>query len=406
MPSPQIYLVGGAVRDQLLKLAVTDRDWLVVGATPEILKAQGFRQVGKDFPVFLHPKTGEEYALARTERKNGHGYAGFYCNFSPEITLEQDLIRRDLTINAMAIDQHGQLYDPYNGKQDLSQKLLRHISPAFAEDPLRVLRVARFAARFSSLGFKIANETLELMQQITQAGELAFLTPERVWLETEKALKEENPQVYFQVLQQVGALAVLFPQLSTLFSNPSIQCETVYGLSLLEQVAKHTTTFEMPERAIIRFAALCYNFGKNLTIEHTTQQILTHQAVKQLCQQIKVPKAYQEFALLAVNFRPYFNQVFELKAEVIVQLFDQLDLWRKPQRLSQLCLIATVAFQKTLTFSLTSVPQTTYLKELFALAQKIKVQDIIADGFQHQAIKKELFSRRVRAIQQAKPLIE
>lgn len=198
----QIYLVGGAVRDQLLNLPVKDRDYLVVGATPEQLLAEGYQQVGNDFPVFLHPETKEEYALARQERKNGVGYNGFLCDFSPDVTLEQDLIRRDLTINAIAQDASGQIFDPYGGQQDLANRLLRHISPAFSEDPLRVLRVARFAARFHSLGFSIAPETVKLMQEMTACGELAHLTAERVWLETQKAFATDNPQIYFEVLRK------------------------------------------------------------------------------------------------------------------------------------------------------------------------------------------------------------
>ena len=188
----KVYLVGGAVRDQLLGLPVKDRDWIVVGATPATLLSLGYQQVGKDFPVFLNPKTKEEYALARTERKASAGYTGFICDFSPTITLEQDLIRRDLTINAIAQSKDGEIIDPYGGKQDLENRILRHISPAFSEDPLRVLRVARFAARYHSLGFKIASETLSLMAELAQSGELQHLTAERVWLETEKALNEKK----------------------------------------------------------------------------------------------------------------------------------------------------------------------------------------------------------------------
>ncbi len=207
-----VYLVGGAVRDQLLNLPVKDRDWVIVGATPQSLIDLGYQQVGKDFPVFLHPQSKEEYALARTERKSGQGYTGFICDFSADITLEQDLIRRDLTINAMAQDLQGNLYDPYHGADDLQQRILRHVSPAFVEDPLRVLRVARFAARYHHLGFTIAPETLQLMQTLTLQSELQHLTAERVWAETEKALNEKNPEIYFETLRQVGALAVLFPR--------------------------------------------------------------------------------------------------------------------------------------------------------------------------------------------------
>ena len=218
--SPQIYRVGGAVRDELLGLPVHDIDYVVVGATPEWLTDQGYRQVGHEFPVFLHPETQAEYALARTERKQGAGYHGFICDFHPDVSLEADLERRDLTINAMAKADDGALIDPYGGQQDLADRLLRHVSPAFAEDPLRVLRVARFAARFHSLGFRVANDTLALMRELEESGELALLTPERVWQETERALMSDAPQIYFQVLRDCGALKICFPEVDALFGVP------------------------------------------------------------------------------------------------------------------------------------------------------------------------------------------
>jgi len=216
----QIYKVGGAVRDRLLGKPVTDIDWVVVGATTEEMLAKGFRPVGADFPVFLHPKSGEEYALARTERKSGRGYGGFTFHASPEVTLEEDLIRRDLTINAMAEDDQQNLTDPYHGQRDIEARLLRHVSPAFAEDPLRVLRVARFAARYSGLGFTVAPETLELMRQLSESGELEALTAERSWKEISRALMEDQPQVFIEVLRECGALKVLMPEVDALFGVP------------------------------------------------------------------------------------------------------------------------------------------------------------------------------------------
>ena len=210
----KIYLVGGAVRDALLGLPVTERDWVVVGATPDEMQAKGFRPVGQDFPVFLHPKTQEEYALARTERKSGHGYGGFTFHAAPDVSLDDDLVRRDLTINAMAQEEGGQVFDPFNGRMDLKARLLRHVSPSFAEDPLRVLRVARFAARYHWLGFRVADDTLVLMRQLADSGELDYLVPERVWKETSRALMERDPQVFFQVLHACGALKVLLPELA------------------------------------------------------------------------------------------------------------------------------------------------------------------------------------------------
>ena len=215
------YLVGGAVRDRLLGLPIKDKDWVVVGATPQQMLDAGYQQVGRDFPVFLHPDSHEEYALARTERKSGSGYTGFTCYAAPDVTLEQDLLRRDLTVNALAEDADGTIIDPYGGQQDLQQRILRHVSPAFAEDPLRVLRVARFAARYAHLSFRIADETLALMREMADAGELAHLTPERVWKETESALGTRNPQVFFQTLRDCGALKVLFPEIDALFGVPA-----------------------------------------------------------------------------------------------------------------------------------------------------------------------------------------
>lgn len=259
------YLVGGAVRDGLLGLPIKDRDWVVVGATPQQMLDAGYQQVGRDFPVFLHPDSHEEYALARTERKSGSGYTGFTCYAAPDVTLEQDLLRRDLTVNAMAQDADGSLIDPYGGRHDLQQRILRHVSPAFGEDPLRVLRVARFAARYAHLSFRIADETLALMREMTDAGELAHLTPERVWKETESALGTRNPQVFFQTLRDCGALKVLFPEIDVLFGVPAPakwhpEIDTgVHTLMTLTMAAMLSPELD------VRFATLCHDLGKGLT---------------------------------------------------------------------------------------------------------------------------------------------
>lgn len=259
----QIYLVGGAVRDGLLDIPVFDRDWVVVGATPAELLAMGYQQVGKDFPVFLNPETHEEYALARTERKSGQGYTGFTCYAAPDVTLEEDLLRRDLTINAIARSAEGELIDPYQGVADLQARVLRHVSDAFGEDPLRVLRVARFAARFAHLGFSIAGETLALMRRMAHSGELAALTAERVWKETEKALQSQSPQVYFQVLRDCGALAVLFPEIDALFGVPAPakwhpEIDTgVHTLMTLAIAARLSPEVE------VRFSALCHDLARD-----------------------------------------------------------------------------------------------------------------------------------------------
>jgi len=258
----KIYLVGGAVRDALLGLPVKDKDWVVVGATPQAMLDAGYQQVGRDFPVFLHPQSRQEYALARTERKSGVGYTGFICHADPDVTLEDDLQRRDLTINALAQDEQGHIVDAYGGKQDLQNRILRHVSPAFSEDPLRVLRVARFAARYAHLNFRIADETMALMTSMTDAGELEHLTPERVWKETENALTTRNPQVYFQVLRDCGALKVLFPEVDALFGVPAPakwhpEIDTgIHTLMTLSMAAMLSPEVD------VRFATLCHDLAK------------------------------------------------------------------------------------------------------------------------------------------------
>lgn len=357
----KFYLVGGSVRDRLLHLPVVDRDWVVVGSTPDELLALGYQQVGKDFPVFLHPITKEEYALARTERKSGKGYTGFICDFSKDITLEQDLIRRDLTINAIAMDEDGNLVDPYHGIDDIKLKLLRHVSPAFREDPLRVLRVARFAARYYHLGFRIASETQKLMEEMVLAGEINTLTPERVWKETEKALASADPQVYFQVLKQCGALAILFPSL-------------ILSKTVADALKKSTLlTYDLT----VRFAVL---FGE-----------LTTEAEK-LCSQIKAPNQYTKLAIMVQQYRLKVENVTQLTAEQIIDLFNRIDVWRNPHHLNQL-IIASQSYAKTESF-----PQAKYLERAYKLAHGVNVQNIIAEGYKGKLIQDELQKRRIEVL--------
>ena len=297
-----IYLVGGAVRDSLLNYPVKERDWVVVGATPEDMEKQGFRAVGKDFPVFLHPKTKEEYALARTERKTAHGYKGFSVFASTEVSLEQDLMRRDLTINAMAMDTQGRLIDPYGGTEDLTKRLLRHVSPAFSEDPVRILRVARFAARYWSLGFRVAQDTNQLMQTMINAGEVDYLVPERVWAELVKALSENTPSAFFYTLKNCGALAKLFPEINALFGVPQParhhpEIDTgIHSLMVLEQAALLST------KTTVRFAALVHDLGKALSPKDNLPHHYGHErtglsVLKKLCQRLRVPNHYAILAL-------------------------------------------------------------------------------------------------------------
>ncbi|MFP4793293.1 multifunctional CCA addition/repair protein [Pasteurella multocida] len=408
----KIYLVGGAVRDQLLNLVVKDRDWVVVGATPDDLLSQGYQQVGKDFPVFLHPQTKEEYALARTERKAGSGYTGFICDFSPTISLEQDLSRRDLTINALAQDLDGKIYDFYGGLTDLKQRLLRHVSPAFAEDPLRVLRVARFAARYYALGFTIASETRELMQQLSQSGELSNLTAERVWLETEKALLEPHPEVYFQTLQEVGALQVLFPELAALQGVPNPakyhpEIDTfVHTMLVLQQAALLTENTDS-DKSAVRFAAICHDLGKALTPKEILPHHYGHEKAgvmptRRLCQRFKLPHAIQDFTELCCEYHSHIHKAFELRAETILKLFNRLDVWRKPERFKALLLVCIADTRGRTGFEQVDYPQREFLWQLYQSALQVNVQDIIQQGFQQQAIRDELNRRRIITIKQTR----
>ncbi|GIU50764.1 multifunctional CCA protein [Shewanella sairae] len=405
----KIYLVGGAVRDKLLKLEVKDHDYMVVGATPEQMLAKGFTQVGKDFPVFLHPKTSQEYALARTERKTAKGYGGFSVDAAPNVTLEQDLLRRDLTINAIAEDDAGNLYDPYQGIADLEQRLLRHVSDAFIEDPLRVLRVARFAARFHSLGFKVAPETMALMTQLSQSGELEALTAERVYVELNKALATDNPQVFFEVLRQCGALAVLFPEIEALFGVPQPEkwhpeIDTgVHTLMVLEQSAK------LSKDNTVRFAALVHDLGKALSPKDHLPKHHGHgqkglPLIKALCTRYRIPNEYRDLALLVSDQHQNIHKITELRADTIVKLFDKADFWRKPQRLEQLLLACEADSKGRLGLEFQPYPQAKYLKACFAAASNIAVQSIIEKGFKGAEIREQLSMERITAVQTIKDL--
>ncbi|OOH92115.1 multifunctional CCA tRNA nucleotidyl transferase/2'3'-cyclic phosphodiesterase/2'nucleotidase/phosphatase [Pasteurellaceae bacterium 15-036681] len=402
-----IYLVGGAVRDQLLGLPVKDKDWLVVGSTPEQLISQGYQQVGSDFPVFLHPQTREEYALARTERKNGAGYNGFICDFTPDVTLEQDLIRRDLTINAIAQSEDGTYHDFYGGIADIENRLLRHVSPAFSEDPLRVLRVARFAARFYSLGFRIADETAKLMKEMTACGELEHLTAERVWLETQKAFATDTPQAYFKVLRKVGALKVLFPEVDALYRvpqpkqhHPEIDCG-IHTMMVVEQAKKLTPQAHDAESVL--FAALCHDLGKALTPKDILPHHYGHEAkgvapTEQLATRLKVPSHTKDFAKLVAEFHTHIHKIFELRPETVVKLFNKLDVWRKPERFFDLLLVCEADTKGRLGFENREYPQADYAKQLYHTANAVDVQHVIKDGFEKAGIKAELDKRRQKSI--------
>lgn len=401
----QRYLVGGAVRDSLLGYPFHERDWVVVGATPEQMLALGYQQVGKDFPVFLHPDTKEEHALARTERKNGKGYTGFSVYAAPDVTLEQDLLRRDLTINAIAQADDGSLVDPFNGADDIKHKVLRHVSEAFAEDPLRVLRVARFYARYAHLGFSVAPQTIALMRQLS--SELDTLAAERVWQETAKALSEKTPQAYFDLLQQTGALQTLMPELAVLWGVPQPpqwhpEIDTgIHTLMVLQQAAL------LSDRLDIRFAALVHDLGKGVTKpelwpahhghEHTGLPL-----IKQLCQRLRVPNDCRDLALLVCEYHQIIHRARELKSSTVLKLFNAIDLWRKPQRLDAILLCCQADLRGRTGFEQADYPQAEYLLTLANAAQQVNAKTLLAQGLKGEQIKQGLERARLSAISTAK----
>ena len=397
------YLVGGAVRDGLLGLPVKDKDWVVVGATPQQMLDAGYQQVGRDFPVFLHPNSHEEYALARTERKSGSGYTGFTCYAAPDVTLEQDLLRRDLTVNALAKDADGTIIDPYGGRRDLEQRILRHVSPAFGEDPLRVLRVARFAARYAHLSFRIADETMALMREMTDAGELAHLTPERVWKETENALGTRNPQVFFQTLRDCGALKVLFPEIDALYGVPAPakwhpEIDTgVHTLMTLTMAAMLSPDID------VRFATLCHDLGKGLTPKEFWPRHHGHgpagvKLVEQLSLRLKVPNEMRDLAKLVAEFHDLIHTLPILQPKTLVKLFDSIDAWRKPQRVEQIALTSEADVRGRTHFEACDYPQGRLLREAWEVAKSVGNKEVIEAGFKGPEIREELTKRRIQAV--------
>ena len=399
----KVYLVGGAVRDKLLNLSVKDKDWLVVGATPQQMLDAGYQQVGKDFPVFLHPGSREEYALARTERKSGQGYTGFTCYAAPDVTLEQDLLRRDLTINAIAEDEQGILADPYGGLDDLKNRILRHVSPAFNEDPLRVLRVARFAARFAHLSFRIAPETLALMSEITASGALAYLTPERVWKETEKALGCRNPQVYFAVLRECGALKALFPEIDALYGVPAPakwHPEIDTGIHTLMTL---TIAAQLSPEIDVRFATLCHDLGKALTPPEKWPSHHGHgpagvKLVEQLCNRLRVPTEIRDLAKLVAEFHDLIHTFPILQPKTVIKLFDKIDAWRKPWRVEQIALTSEADARGRTGFEANDYPQGRQLRAAWKAAQQVTNKEVVDAGFQGPDIREELTKRRIQAV--------
>ena len=339
----QVYLVGGAVRDAQLGIPHKERDWCVVGSTANELESLGYRRVGKDFPVFLHPETNEEYALARTERKTAPGYHGFEFDCSPDVTIEQDLERRDLTINALATDENGTLIDPWGGLNDIENRVLRHVSDAFAEDPVRILRVARFAARFHHLGFTIADETLALMQRMVANGEVDALVPDRVWKETELALAGRSARVFFESLRACGALAVLYPEVDALFGVPQPErwhpeIDTgLHVMMVLDQAEKLSTDLD------VRFAALVHDLGKGTTPSsklpsHPGHEVRGGKLIRKLAERLPVPNACRDLGLLVSEFHTHVHRAFELRPKTILKVLERTDAFRRPDRFERFLL--------------------------------------------------------------------
>lgn len=401
------YLVGGAVRDRLLELPVKEHDWVVVGATPEDMKTRGFRQVGKDFPVFLHPETHEEYALARTERKTGPGYHGFECHADPGVTLEEDLQRRDLTINALAEDEHGNIIDYYGGRQDLQDRVLRHISKHFAEDPVRILRVARFAARFNSMGFTVADETLELMQHMVDNGEVDALVPERVWQELYKALGEDRPSAFFETLRACGALKRLFPEIDRLWGVPQPEkwhpeIDTgVHTMMVLDAAAR------ISGKPGIRFAALTHDLGKGTTPQEEWPRHIAHEArseklVVELCNRLRAPREVAELARIVARYHGDCHKAFELRPSTILELLHRLDAYRRPERFEDFLIACEADHLGRTGYEQVPYPQAGFLRQALSVSKDTDVNKLRAQGLEGQALGQAIESQRLSSIQALK----
>jgi len=399
------FLIGGAVRDRLLGLTVKDNDWVVTGATPKEMHSAGFMPVGKDFPVFLHPETGEEYALARTERKSAKGYHGFDFHAADSVTLEQDVQRRDLTINALAEDEAGNLIDYVGGEDDLKKRCLRHVSMAFAEDPVRILRIARFLARFSYLGFYIAKETMQLMRDMVAAGEVDALVAERVWQETNCALSERNPEKFIEALRQCGALAILFPEIERLFGVPQPEQhhpEIDTGIHALLVLQQACLLSDAPE---VRFAALTHDLGKGTTDKALLPRHYGHEErgyylVQALCKRYKIPKAYKQLAEITAKYHTHIHRTFELKAKTLLKVLEATDAFRRPQRFAQFLLVCMADSRGRPSYEQAQYPQAAFFQLLLDKVAAVDVNDIVAAGFKGIAIREQLHQKRMIVVKQ------
>jgi tRNA nucleotidyltransferase (CCA-adding enzyme) len=397
------YLVGGAVRDSLLGLSPKERDWVVVGASPEELLALGYTPVGKDFPVFLHPTTKEEYALARTERKTGPGYTGFAFHADPDVTLEEDLARRDLTINAIAQDEDGTLIDPYHGQADLDAGTLRHVSAAFVEDPVRILRIARFAARFAKYGFKVAHETNALMRNMVDNGEVDALVAERVWKEFEKALAEDRPSAFFKVLRGCGALAKLFPEIDRLYGVPQPEQhhpEIDTGVHVMMVLDQATQLSADPR---VRFAALTHDLGKGTTPQEEWPRHIGHEArsvklVHELCDRLRIPNDYRDIAALVAEYHTHCHRGLEIKPATLLKVLEALDVFRREERLEMYLTACLADARGCKDRENIEYPQADRFRAAFKAAKRIDARQFVEQGLKGEAIREAIRKERTQAI--------
>ena len=392
----QIYLVGGAVRDKLLGLETKDRDWVIVGAAPQDLRDLGYQQVGQDFPVFINPDSHDEYAMARTERKTGPGYKGFVINSSPDVTLEEDLLRRDLTINAIAIDETGRLIDPFGGQSDIKARVLRHVSAAFVEDPLRVLRVARFAARFAHLGFRVAKETRELMRSISSSGELSHLVPERIWKELEMALTSQTPSIFIKVLRECDALAAILPEVNNLFGLQravKYHCEVDVGLRTLLCLDQ---TRELTDDSVVLYATLVHDVDEGLTDQdkrplHVNHETAAPNLLDQIESRLRLPREHAQLSRLVCEHHSKLQRVRELKPPAVLNLLESIDAFRRPERMDKFLLACEVHAHGR-----TALKTRDYLKTLLLAASAIDSRAVLAAS--RAAPKKAIFEARLSSI--------
>lgn len=405
----KIYLVGGAVRDALLGLQPGDRDWVVVGSTQTDMEARGFKAVGKDFPVFLHPDTGEEHALARTERKSGRGYRGFVVDAAPSVTLEEDLQRRDFTINAIARDESsGELVDPWGGLRDIEQRVLRHVGPAFVEDPLRVLRAARFLARFAPLGFTLAPETAALMRQIADSGELDTLVPERIWQELRKALASAQPSAFLRSLHETGALAAILPEVDALYGVPQrAEFHPEVDTGVHQEMVSDMAAQLAPGDDLIGFAALTHDLGKALTPHDELPRHIMHEQrglkpLAALCERLKIPTDHRQLAEAACREHLNVHRIDELRDATVLELISRCDGFRRPERITQMALVCECDKRGRLGFEDSDYPQRATLLRLHAAALAVNARDIATEGLKGPAIGEALAKARVRAIAAAR----